>query len=195
MSHAGYVPERSRCEKEALLPKQRIFGTSALYKQGRIQAGRSPTLKSKEVTLFTMVLYNSENNISKPILNKTLVMFELSYCSRYKAILSSIVLSQQCSEVYVISSYSSEAVMKLTTTETSYPNVASWTCPCFWSAKLRSTTRPFAQWNLILAHLQSSKTLEKHEDKEKLFELNMYAVRILIRFCAYSNSSQNLWFI
>ena len=131
MSQDGYVPERSMCEKEALRPKKRIFGTSAPYKQRRIQGERSPTLKSKELTLFTMVLYNSENNISKPFLNKTLVMFELSYCSRYKAILSSIVGSQQCSEVYFISSYTSEAVMKLTTTDISYPNVASWTCPCF----------------------------------------------------------------
>jgi len=57
-------------------------------------------------------------------------MFELSYCSRYKAILLSIVLSQQCSEVYIISSYSSEAVMKLTTPEISHPNVTSWTRPC-----------------------------------------------------------------
>jgi len=57
-------------------------------------------------------------------------MFELSYCSRYKAILSFIVLSQQCSELYIISSYSSEAVMKLTTTEISHPNVTSWTRPC-----------------------------------------------------------------
>jgi len=76
-----------------------------------------------------MVLYNSENNTSKPIPNKTFVMFELSYCSRYMAILSSIVLSQQCSEVYIISC-SSEAVMKLTTTEISHPKVISWTRPC-----------------------------------------------------------------
>jgi len=45
-----------------------------------------------------MDMYNSENNISKSIPNKTSVMFELSYCSRYKANLSSIVLSQQYSE-------------------------------------------------------------------------------------------------
>jgi len=38
------------------------------------------------------------------------------------AILSSIVLSQQCSEVYIISSYSSEAVIKLSTTEISHPD-------------------------------------------------------------------------
>jgi len=43
------------------------------------------------------------------------------------AILSSIVLPQQCSEVYIVSSYSSEAVMKLATTEISHPNVTSWT--------------------------------------------------------------------
>jgi len=36
-------------------------------------------------------------------------------------------------------------------------------------AQMHSTTRPFAQWNLILAHLQHSKTLEKHENKDKLF--------------------------
>jgi len=58
--------------------------------------GWSPTLKSKKVTLFTMVLYNSENNASTTIPNKTFVMFELSYCSRYMAILSYIVLSAQC---------------------------------------------------------------------------------------------------
>jgi len=78
MSQAGYVPERCMCEKEALLPKQRIFGTNAPSKQGRIQGGRSPTLKYKKVTLFTMILHNSENNIPKPIPNKTFVMFELS---------------------------------------------------------------------------------------------------------------------
>ena len=39
---------------------------------------------------------------------------------------------------------------------------------------MRSTIRPFAQWNLILAHLQHSKTLEKHENKDKVFELNVY---------------------
>jgi len=35
----GYVPERSICEKEALLPKKRIFGTNAPSNQGRIQGG------------------------------------------------------------------------------------------------------------------------------------------------------------
>jgi len=34
------------------------------------------------------------------------------------------------------------------------------------SAQMRRTTRPFAKWNLILAHLQHSKTLEKHEHKD-----------------------------
>jgi len=77
-----------------------------------------------------MVLYNSETNTSKSIPNKTFVMFELSYSSRYMAILSSIVLSQQCNKEYIISSYSSEAVMKLNTTEISHPYVASWTRPC-----------------------------------------------------------------
>jgi len=37
--------------------------------------------------------------------------------------------------------------------------------------QLRSTTRPFAQ-NLISRNFQHSKTLEKYENKEKLFELN-----------------------
>jgi len=60
------------------------------------------------------------------------------------------------------------------------------------SAKLRSTTKPFAQWKLILTHLQPSKILEEYENKEKLFELNMYFVGILIRFCAYSNNLQSL---
>jgi len=110
-----------------------------LLNRGGFRWGRSPTLKSKKVTLCTMILYNSENNISKPIPNKTFVMFELSYFSRYKVILSSIVFSQQCSEVYAISSYSSEAVMKLTTTEISHLNVTSWTRPCLLRAKVRST--------------------------------------------------------
>jgi len=45
----------------------------------------------------------------------------------------------------------------------------------------------------LLHHcLQHSKTLEKHENKEKLSELNVYFVRILARFCAYSNNSQSL---
>ena len=72
-------------------------------------------------------------------------MFELSDFSRYKVILSFIVFSQQCSKLYFISSYSSEAVMKLTTTEISHLNVTSWTRPCLLRAKLRTTTRPFAQ--------------------------------------------------
>jgi len=42
-------------------------------------------------------------------------------------------------------------------------------------AQMRSTTRPLAQWNLILTHvqLQISNTLEKHENRDKLFELNV----------------------
>ena len=39
--------------------------------------------------------------------------------------------------------------------------------------KLRSITKTFAQWNLVLVHLQHSKTLEKQENKEKLFEINV----------------------
>ena len=101
------------CQKSAFLePMQPMLNQC---KQGRIHGRGSPTVKSKRVILFTMFLYSSENTTSKPIPNKTFVMFELSYCSRYMVILSSIALSQQCSEVDIISSYSSEAVMKLTT--------------------------------------------------------------------------------
>jgi len=39
---------------------------------------------------------------------------------------------------------------------------------------------------------QHSKTLEKCENKEKLFELNVYFVRFLIRFYTYSIKSQSL---
>ena len=39
-------------------------------------------------------------------------------------------------------------------------------------SKMRSTTKSFAQWNLILVHLQHSKTLE-NQNKEKLFEINV----------------------
>jgi len=38
-------------------------------------------------------------------------------------------------------------------------------------AQIHSATRPFNQ-NLISGNCQHSKTLEKHENKEKLFELN-----------------------
>jgi len=69
--------------------------------QGRIHGAiRQSSPKPTKVTLFTMILYNSENNTSKPTPNKSFVMFQLSHCSRYKAILSSIILLQQCYEVY-----------------------------------------------------------------------------------------------
>jgi len=48
VAQAGYVPERTMREKEALLPKKRIFGTNTPSKQGR-----SPTLTSKKVIVFT----------------------------------------------------------------------------------------------------------------------------------------------
>jgi len=35
--------------------------------------------------------------------------------------------------------------------------------------ELRSTTKSFAQWNLIHVHLLHSEMLEKQENKEKLF--------------------------
>jgi len=60
-------------------------------------------IKSTKIILFTMILYNSENNVSKPIPDKSLVVFELSQCSIFKIILSSIFLSQQCCEVYFTS--------------------------------------------------------------------------------------------
>ena len=46
---------------------------------GQIQGAiaHSPPLKPTKVTLFTMVLYNSEINISKTIPSQSLVMFEL----------------------------------------------------------------------------------------------------------------------
>jgi len=53
------------------------------------------------------------------------------------------------------------------------------------------TTRTFAQWNLILARLQHSKTLEKHENK-KLFELIVYFGRIFVRFYTYFKAAQSL---
>jgi len=42
-----------------------------------------------------------------------------------------------------------------------------------------------------LAHLQHSKSLEKHENK-KLFELNVLFVRIFIRFYTYSKNALSL---
>jgi len=59
-------------------------------------------LEPTKVTSFTMILYNSGNNIPKLIANKFLVMFELPHCSRFEAILSSILSQQRC-EVYFIS--------------------------------------------------------------------------------------------
>jgi len=46
-----------------------------------------------------------------------------------------------------------------------------------------------------LAHLQHSKSLEKYESKEKLFEWNVWIFRIFIRFCTYSKNSQSLLFV
>jgi len=49
----------------------------------RLDTGANPKgaispLKTTKVTLSTMKLYNSENNISKPILNKFFVKLEMS---------------------------------------------------------------------------------------------------------------------
>jgi len=70
-------------------------------------------LKPTKITSFTMILYNSESDISKPFPNKTFVMFEMSQCSQYKAILLSVVLSQQCCEIYFISHTVMGADMRL----------------------------------------------------------------------------------
>jgi len=56
----------------------------ARFDQGG-RLGRSPPLKLTKVTLFTMILYNARNNMSKPIPNKSLVIFELSHCSRIRS--------------------------------------------------------------------------------------------------------------
>ena len=46
-----------------------------------------------------------------------------------------------------------------------------------------------------LAHLQHSKSLEKYENKDKVFELKVYIFRTFIRFCTYSKNSQSLLLI
>jgi len=63
--------------------------------------GAIDPLKPTKVTPFTVILYNSENNISKTLPNKSFVTFELFHCLQ-QAVLSSIVLSQQCYEVQFI---------------------------------------------------------------------------------------------
>jgi len=42
--------------------------------------GAIDPLEPTKLTPFTMILYNSENNISKTIPNKSFVTFELSHC-------------------------------------------------------------------------------------------------------------------
>jgi len=54
---------------------------------------------------------------------------------------------------------------------TSKPNTSPM-FPLRCAAAQHCTTKSFAQWNLILVHVQHSKTLEKQENKEKLFEIN-----------------------
>jgi len=63
---------------------------------GGSSGGRSPSLKPEKVTLFTMILYNSESNIRD---NSHVVV----HCR----------LSQQCCENMLQPSSSSEAVMRL----------------------------------------------------------------------------------
>jgi len=71
-----------------LLDEMQVLSATdhAIRGGSRGQMGRSRPLKPKKETLFTMILYNSENSI------------------RDKAILSSIVFSQQCCEVLYTSS-------------------------------------------------------------------------------------------
>jgi len=60
--------------------------------------------------------------------SNSLDMLELSQCSRFKVILSSIVLSQQCCEVYFISLTAEKPILDLT-------NVISWIHPWFNSSR------------------------------------------------------------
>ena len=80
-----------------------------------VTIGAIAPLKPTKVSLFTMMLYNSENNVSKPIPNKSFVMFKLSHCSRYKAILSFIVASQQFCGLYFIYPTVAKPLWDLTT--------------------------------------------------------------------------------
>ena len=70
--------------------------------QRRIQGGEIGAIahpQPTKLTSFIMILYNLDNMI-KPILIKSFFILEMSHCSRYRAIMWSIVLSQQCCEVY-----------------------------------------------------------------------------------------------
>jgi len=67
--------------------------------------------------------------------------------------------------------------------------------PLLQSARLRSSVyhQTICAVKSHLARLQYSKPLEKHETKEtRLFALNVYLVRIFIKFYTYSNNSQSL---
>jgi len=75
-----------------------------------------------------MILYNSENSISNQFRVNLFDMFEMSHCSQYKAILSSMVLLQQCCEVYFIS-YSSEPILDFYWNPSPPPYVSSWIRP------------------------------------------------------------------
>jgi len=66
---------------------------------------------------------------------------------------------------------------------------------------MRSTTSDMALLIAAPDHLRSQISFSgtcnipkhrEHENKENLFELNVYFVRILIRFDTYSNNSQTL---
>ena len=108
--------------------RQNLYHLTGTDRGRRLE--RSPPLKPTKVTLFTLFLYISENNISKPIPNKSLVMFEQSYCSRFQ---SSIVLPQRCCEVYFIFLTVAKSIGDLTTKyywTPRPPYVTSWIRPC-----------------------------------------------------------------
>jgi len=74
---AGSAPALTQASSYATadaLQKKGSFKSGADPGTGRL--GRSPSLKPTKITLFTMILHNSENNISKPNPSKSLVMFQ-----------------------------------------------------------------------------------------------------------------------
>jgi len=80
-------------------------------RQNQGGAGAIVPLKLTKVTLFTIILYNSENGISD---------------------IRSIVLSQQCCEVYFISRIVVNPQRDQTTQillKSAPPNLTGWTCP------------------------------------------------------------------
>ena len=63
-----------------------------------------------------MILYNSENNISKPIPNKSFSRLKLSHCLRYKAIVvHCFVIATIMFKVYFMSHVVAKPLSDLTT--------------------------------------------------------------------------------